>query len=307
MALRSKDMSRIYIGMPSYNSSDFIASAIESLLNQTFRDFRLIISDNASTDDTVSIAYDYQRRDSRITVIKQPANIGAMENFRYLLSQASSDYFMWAGSHDNWSRNYLQSLIERLEGNHLAVLCYAKLGSIDTLGQPVQGTIADCFSSIDERPELRVSKIVGMIQSCHMIYGLIRTKDLKMCRLRLKCIGPDHVVLAELSLRGQIIYCPDALLYMRRIREDPEDQVEFRRGQLTRILGKLNVEKELKDCYRKWWLQHMLSCLNPPGSILQKAINAMYASNAFISRWPYQMPRCLRIPYRLAMLYSGKR
>jgi glycosyltransferase involved in cell wall biosynthesis len=86
----------ISIGMPVYNGEKYIREALDSLLAQTFTDFELIISDNASTDSTSNICKEYAIRDSRIRYIRQHKNIGAIANFKFLLEQASGDFFMWA-------------------------------------------------------------------------------------------------------------------------------------------------------------------------------------------------------------------
>ena len=59
---------RLSIGLPVFNGQDYLASAIESILAQTYSDFELIISDNASTDNTPAICDEYARRDNRVRV-----------------------------------------------------------------------------------------------------------------------------------------------------------------------------------------------------------------------------------------------
>ena len=67
---------RLSIGLPVYNGENFLAESIESLLGQSYEDFELIISDNASTDGTEDICRSYAQQDSRIRYIRQPHNIG---------------------------------------------------------------------------------------------------------------------------------------------------------------------------------------------------------------------------------------
>ncbi len=89
------------IGMPVYNGEKYLRAALDSLLAQTFTDFELIISDNASTDDTQTICEEYTLRDARIRYFRQPVNKGASWNFRFVLDQSGSEYFMWAAA-DDW-------------------------------------------------------------------------------------------------------------------------------------------------------------------------------------------------------------
>jgi glycosyltransferase involved in cell wall biosynthesis len=83
----------VAIGMPVYNEVMYIGKAIESVLNQEFTDFQLIISDNASTDETLAICQEYAAKDSRIRVINNSVNIGALDNFQQVFKESDSQYF----------------------------------------------------------------------------------------------------------------------------------------------------------------------------------------------------------------------
>lgn len=95
--------------------------AIDSLLAQTFSDFELIISDNASTDSTQLICEEYAQRDKRIRYIRQPHNMGASWNFQYVLSQATEKYFMWAAADDTWAPNWLDVLTKLIDEEDISV------------------------------------------------------------------------------------------------------------------------------------------------------------------------------------------
>ncbi|MEP6637040.1 MAG: glycosyltransferase, partial [Acidobacteriota bacterium] len=92
---------RLTIGMPLYNNAPSIRRALDSLLAQTFRDFRILISDDGSTDGTADICDEYARRDARITVVRQRANLN-YGNFRFVLREADTPFFMFAAGDDYW-------------------------------------------------------------------------------------------------------------------------------------------------------------------------------------------------------------
>ncbi len=108
---------KLSIGMPVYNSEDIIHNAIKSILNQTFTDFELIISDNHSTDGTASICKGYALADSRIKLIRQPVNMGGEANFKFVLDQAKGEYFTWVASDDMRTEGFLGKNIDFLEKN----------------------------------------------------------------------------------------------------------------------------------------------------------------------------------------------
>src|SRR5690242_8068616 len=89
-------MHQVTIGMPVWNGERFISQAIESLLAQTYGDFELLISDNASTDATADICHAYASRDRRIRYLRQQRNLGANANYNAVFGQSSGRYFKWA-------------------------------------------------------------------------------------------------------------------------------------------------------------------------------------------------------------------
>ncbi len=107
----------VSIGLPVYNSEDFLKYALDSLLSQTFRDFELIISDNASTDNTPKICQEYVLRDKRIRYIRQNNNMGALWNFNFVLKESNKEYFIWVSSDDKLHPEFLQKNIDILEKN----------------------------------------------------------------------------------------------------------------------------------------------------------------------------------------------
>ena len=96
----------VSIGMPVYNSEKHIRRALNSLLAQDYNNFELIISDNASTDNTALFINEYAVRDKRIRFSVTSHNLGVINNFIKVLTMAQGKYFMWASGHDLWQKNY---------------------------------------------------------------------------------------------------------------------------------------------------------------------------------------------------------
>lgn len=108
----------VSIGMPTYNGSRYIRHALDSLLNQSYRNFELIISDNASSDETQKICGEYVKKDKRIKYIRQKENVRAGDNFNYVLKQAKGKYFMWASDDDIWYKDFIKTLLDVLMKNN---------------------------------------------------------------------------------------------------------------------------------------------------------------------------------------------
>lgn len=144
MTEHKKSMAKVSIGMPVYNGSAYIRMALDSLLTQSFKEFELIISDNASTDDTRNICQEYERKDPRIRYIRQKRNLGPIGNFDFVLNQAKGEYFMWAAHDDLWDSKFIASLIQVLELNSglsmaQCQVTYELVGTGDVLPSFMQG------------------------------------------------------------------------------------------------------------------------------------------------------------------------
>src|SRR5688500_7580056 len=91
---------RLSIGLAVYDGEQYIRQAIESLLGQTYRDFTLIISDNASRDRTEAICREYVDRDARSRYPRNAVNRGLAWNVNHVAELADTEYFKWA-AHDD--------------------------------------------------------------------------------------------------------------------------------------------------------------------------------------------------------------
>ena len=89
-------MSRVDILLATYNGEKYLKEQIESILTQTYRDFRLLISDDCSTDNTWNILSYYAGIDNRIAIHRNERNIGIVENYEFLLRQVKSEFFMYS-------------------------------------------------------------------------------------------------------------------------------------------------------------------------------------------------------------------
>jgi glycosyltransferase involved in cell wall biosynthesis len=116
-SLISNRVRSVSIGMPVFNGAKYIHQALDSLLAQTFRDFELIISDNASTDETGTICKSYAELDPRIRYVKQIENLGPSANFQFVLGQAKGEFFMWAAADDVWDVQWVETLYIRIRGD----------------------------------------------------------------------------------------------------------------------------------------------------------------------------------------------
>lgn len=115
----------VSIGLPVYNGERYLKEALDSLLAQTYKNFEIIISDNASSDKTAEICEAYLLKDKRIKYIRQSKNIGQVANFNFVLEKSEGKYFMWAAHDDLWDERFIEKCVLALEGNPEAVMAFS--------------------------------------------------------------------------------------------------------------------------------------------------------------------------------------
>lgn len=121
----------VTIGMPVFNDVEFIEESIVSILNQTYKNFHLILSDDGSTDGSADICKKYALLDARITYIKQEKNLGISKNMEFLLNKCKTPFFMWAADDDLWAPNFIEILLQLLEQNQNAVVAFSQYDQIE--------------------------------------------------------------------------------------------------------------------------------------------------------------------------------
>ena len=125
---------RLSIGLPVYNGENYLAESLDALLGQTYEDFELIISDNASTDGTADICRRYEKQDSRIRYVRQPRNIGCAPNHNFVVGQARGELFKWASHDDLYARDLLKRCVDALDEYPHVVLAHSWTAMIDGSG-----------------------------------------------------------------------------------------------------------------------------------------------------------------------------
>jgi glycosyltransferase involved in cell wall biosynthesis len=208
---------RVTVALPVYNGERYVAGALEALLGQTFEDFELVISDNASTDATESVCRATADRDPRVRYIRHEVNRGLVWNHRYALEQAGGRYFTWTNHDDLLAPTYLERCVEVMEADPGVVHCSTKTVIIDEHGQPIEH-LDGTFTISSSRPEERLREVIGLGR--HHYYGpqgfgLFRIGVLKSVPTLATHVAWDRSLLAELSLLGRFVEVPEELFFYR--------------------------------------------------------------------------------------------
>lgn len=281
-------MHRVFLGLPVHNGGRFLREALDSALGQSLGDFRLLISDNASTDNTAGIAQDYAARDSRIVYHRHDKNLGAAPNFNFCLAQATGDYFKWMAHDDLMRPTYLERCVALLDADPGAVVCHSRFERIDHSGQPLkQPEGEDDFNDPD--PVARFARAARLNHACLSVFGVMRRDIL----LRTPGIAPfvssDRTLLAELALHGRIEMVDETLFGWRN---HIEQSIWMSRDARIAWFDTASRNK-LNGFFTRQWLAQFGAIRRADVSLSVKA-RAAAASVAWAARYHRRMFRDLR-------------
>jgi glycosyltransferase involved in cell wall biosynthesis len=269
----------VSIGMPVFNGERYIVQALDSILSQSYSDFELIISDNASDDRTADICQDFVRKDPRIRYFRQPSNLGAPRNFNFVFEQAAGHYFKWAADNDVCDRDLVTVCKKVLDERPEVVLCFGKTVAIDKDGE-ILSPIEDNLVMDDTRPSRRFRHVVDHSQHNNVHAGLFRSESLRKTMLEKPYPSADLVMIAELALYGLFCEVPQVLFYRR---ETPGTATKFRSN--SEILQLCSPDSKTRQYWPTWRsaFGYFHATLRSPIGITEKAKICRYLLRRCIS------------------------
>ncbi len=204
---------RLSVGLPVYNGENYVAESIDALLGQSFENFELIISDNASTDGTADICRRYEKQDSRIRFFRQPRNLGLAPNHNFLVEQARGELFKWASHDDVYGRDLLERCVDALDQYPDVVLAHSWTAMIDGSGTVTRAVEYELTTTSLRAPERFRSVLFD--RGGDDDGGVIRTATLRRVAKKNSYHHADRTIIAELSLHGSFYQVPDRLYFRR--------------------------------------------------------------------------------------------
>lgn len=204
---------RLSIGLPVYNGEKYLCEALDALLGQTFDDFELILSDNASTDQTADICRSYQKQDSRIRYFRQTRNIGLAPNHNFVIEQARGELFKSAHHDDLYARDLLERCIDALDQHPEAVLAYTWSAAIDSAGVVTHLIDYTTSTSLPKAPQRFESMLFDGWGDDYG--GVVRLGVLRSIAPHNSYHFADRVFTTELGLHGPFYIIPERLHFRR--------------------------------------------------------------------------------------------
>jgi glycosyltransferase involved in cell wall biosynthesis len=206
----------VSIGLFVYNGERFLEETLHSILNQTFSDFELIISDNASTDRTGEIAEAFAKHDDRIRYCRSEKNMGAGWNIRRVYELATGKYFKQAAADDVLEPDFLRRCVEILESDSDCVVAHTRTKEVDENGTFIKNYVTPMTTDSSDP----VARFRGILMTgghmCYQIFGVMRMSALRRIPPQGSYVNADGVLLARMSLLGRFHEIPEYLFISRR-------------------------------------------------------------------------------------------
>ncbi len=207
---------RVVFGLAAYNRPDTLARALESLLDQTFGDFAIVIVDDAPSPAVEAIVRTYSAADSRIVYEPNPTRLGMIGNWRHAFQRSrdlfpGADYFAWVSDHDVWHPRWLEVLVPILDDNPRTVLAYPQTVRVYPRERRRMPPPFETAGIPDRRERVRRTALAAAAGNC--VYGLFRARALEEAGVFRPVLMPDLEILVRLALIGEFAYAPEMLWY----------------------------------------------------------------------------------------------
>jgi glycosyltransferase involved in cell wall biosynthesis len=217
---------RVTIGVPVWNGAQHLEECLESLLAQTYEHIEILISDNASTDQTAEICRAYCVRDERVRYYRQRYNIGVAANHNFLVRQARGELFKWAAHDDVCAPEFLERCVAALDASPSDVLAFSHTTFVDSTGSVQRKHDTPMCWQNDAtaygrlRDLLLGDLVLGdhratLLHKCLPQFGVIRRSALERTRMVGSYSPSDVVLLVELALLGGFAFVDEYLFYCR--------------------------------------------------------------------------------------------
>jgi glycosyltransferase involved in cell wall biosynthesis len=215
----SEGCPRVTVGVPVFNGESVLAETLDSLLNQTFSDFEIVISDNGSADRTEQICRAYTARDPRVRYYRNAVNRGAAWNHNHVFELARGEYFKWNSADDLCAPEFLARCVTALDRDPAAVMATSEAVVIDECGKrqslSVPGQTLLPVVPLGASAHVRFRRNIQLKHLCMSIYSLIRSDVLRQTDLIGGYADSDRTLLAHLALIGHCAVIPEVLFFNR--------------------------------------------------------------------------------------------
>ena len=240
-------MEKIDILVATYNGEKYLKEQLESLLNQTYKNINIIISDDCSSDGTKEILKEYEIKHQNITVYYQEKNLGYIKNFEFLLKKVESRFFMLCDQDDVWYESKVEESINKLKSSD-ADLVFTDLEVVDENLNTIYKSFWDYYNyrkKIKKYNDYRLVYMHNVVSGCTILAKASFIKKIIPMPSNSWVIH-DYIIVLTVLLNGKVTYIPHPTI---KYRQHKSNQV-----------GIKNVYKNFKDfdTFRNFFIQRKI-------------------------------------------------
>lgn len=210
---------KIDILLATYNGEKYIKEQIDSILNQTYENLKLIISDDCSSDNTKSILQEYEKKDNRIELYIQEKNLGVVKNIEFLLNKVESPYYMLADQDDYWMPQKAEKTLEKLKDKN-ADLVFGDLEVVNQSLDIMYPSFND-YMLLTQKinkyiDDYRINYLYNCVTGCTLLAKKETIKQILPLPTISKYLIHDHWIGLMVSLNGKLAYMPEKYIKYRQ-------------------------------------------------------------------------------------------
>ncbi len=209
----------IDILLATYNGEKYIKEQIDSILSQTYKNIRLIISDDCSKDSTTEILKEYEKQDDRIKLYIQQKNLGVVKNIEFLLKQVEDNYYMLSDQDDVWLPQKVEKSLEKLQEEN-ADLVFGDLEVVDKELKTIYPSFGD-FMLLNKKINKYINSnklnyLYNCVTGCTVLARKETIKRILPLPQKSKYLIHDHWIGLMASIYGKVAYIPEKYIKYRQ-------------------------------------------------------------------------------------------
>lgn len=210
---------KIDILLATYNGEKYVKEQIESILSQTYKNIRLIISDDCSKDSTCEILKEYEKKDNRIKLCMQQKNLGVVKNIEFLLKQVENKYYMLSDQDDVWLPKKVEKSLEKLKQKN-ADLVFGDLEIVDENLKTIHPSFGD-FMLLNEKinkyiDSYKLNYLYNCVTGCTILAKKETIEKIVPLPQNSKYLIHDHWISIMCSVYGKVAYIPEKYIKYRQ-------------------------------------------------------------------------------------------
>ena len=210
---------KIDILLATYNGEKYLKEQLDSILNQTYKNIRIIISDDCSKDTTPEILKEYQKKDDRIELHIQKNNLGVVKNIEFLLKEVKSPYYMLADQDDYWLPEKAEKSLEKLK-EEKADLVFGDLEVVDKNLNTMYRSFNDYMLLTRKINKYinsyKVNYLYNCITGCTVLAKKETIEKIIPLPTNSKRVLHDHWIGLMVALNGKLAYVPEKYIRYRQ-------------------------------------------------------------------------------------------